>query len=96
MILMKYKNNISAKLLVAVAVLSLSGCTREIDTDVLATYPNLSEVFIDGFSSDLQYQAWGKVTNFDTDTDTKYSGTTSIREVSSILLPAEIFRSMTR
>lgn len=61
------------------AVLSLSGCTREIDTDVLATYPNLSEVFIDGFSSDLQYQAWGKVTNFDTDTDTKYSGTTSIR-----------------
>lgn len=55
---MKYKNNISAKLLVAVAVLSLSGCTREIDTDVLATYPNLSEVFIDGFSSDLQYQAW--------------------------------------
>ena len=76
---MKYKNNISAKLLVAVAVLSLSGCTREIDTDVLATYPNLSEVFIDGFSSDLQYQAWGKVTNFDTDTDTKYSGTTSIR-----------------
>ena len=76
---MKYKNNISAKLLVAVAVLSLSGCTREIDTDVLATYPNLSEVFIDGFSSDLQYQAWGKVTNFDTDTDTKYSGPTSIR-----------------
>ena len=52
---MKYKNNISAKLLVAVAVLSLSGCTREIDTDVLATYPNLSEVFIDGFSSDYGY-----------------------------------------
>lgn len=76
---MSNKYNLSGKLLVAAAVFSLTGCTRDIDTDVLATYPVLSDVFNDEFASDLQYQAWGKVTNFSVDTDTKYDGTSSMK-----------------
>lgn len=76
---MNTKNNISCKLLWVAAAFSVMGCTREIDTDVLATYPTLSEVFIDGFASDLNFQAWGKTTNFNVDSDTKYDGTSSMR-----------------
>ena len=66
---------------IAVGALLIAGstsCEREISTDTLATYPKLSEVFIDGFASDLQFQAWGKSTNFDMDTQTKYDGTTAM------------------
>ena len=82
---MNHKINISCKLSVVAVLFSLTGCTRDINTDVLATYPNLSDVFIDEFASDLQYQAWGKVTNFGVDTETTYDGTSSMRiEVPSI------------
>ena len=65
---------------IAVAIVcSLIGCTRDIDTETLAPYPGLSDVFIDGFASDLEYQAWGKSTNFDVDKDTKYEGTSAIK-----------------
>lgn len=76
---MNNRNKISGKILIAAAVFALTGCTREIDTDVLATYPDLSEVFMDNFASDLQFQAWGKVTNFSIDTETKYEGTSSMK-----------------
>ena len=56
---MNHKINISCKLSVVAVLFSLTGCTRDINTDVLATYPHLSDVFIDEFASDLQYQAWG-------------------------------------
>ena len=63
----------------ASVLITSAGCTRDIDTDVLATSPSLSEVFIDGFASGVDYQAWGKPTNLNQDTETKYSGTTSLR-----------------
>lgn len=61
------------------AILMLTSCEREISTNELATYPNLSEVFFDTFAPDLQYQAWGKVTNFDIDTEVSYTGTSSMK-----------------
>ena len=76
---MNHKINISCKLSVVAVLFSLTGCTRDINTDVLATYPHLSDVIIDEFASDLQYQAWGKVTNFGVDTETTYDGTSSMR-----------------
>lgn len=66
------------KLAIVALLVAGTGCTRDIDTSTPATYPGLSEVFIDGFASDLQFQAWGKSTNFDVDTQTKYEGTTAM------------------
>lgn len=56
-----------------------TSCERDIDTDLLATAPQIADVFVDGFSAGLEFQAWGNTTNLSTDTDTKYSGTTSLR-----------------
>ena len=72
-------NKISHSLLTVIVVSSFVGCTREINTDVLATSPVMSEVFIDAFASDLQYQAWGKPTNLSLDSETKYSGSASLK-----------------
>lgn len=57
------------------------GCERDPDLLEPATYPEIPEVFIDGFSSGLNYAAFGgsKVTAFDVDNEVKYSGTTSMR-----------------
>lgn len=41
---MNHKINISCKLSVVAVLFSLTGCTRDINTDVLATYPHLSDV----------------------------------------------------
>lgn len=77
---MNSNNRIFRHVIAAAAVLLFTaGCTRDIDTSVPAAYPDIPEVFIDGFSSDLQYQAWGKVTNFTVDYDEKYSGSASMR-----------------
>ena len=76
---MNYRKYISANLVTIAVASCFMGCTREINTDVLATSPNLSEVFMDEFAPDLQFQAWGKPTNMSTDTETRYSGTTSMR-----------------
>lgn len=57
----------------------LSSCEREIDTDVLATAPQIADVFTDGFSAGLEFQAWGNPSNLSVDTDTKHSGTASLR-----------------
>lgn len=75
----KYILNAAYALSFSAVLMALAGCERDIDTDVLATSPNLSEVFIDGFVSGVDYQAWGKPTNLSQDTETKYSGTASIR-----------------
>ena len=75
----KYILNAAYALSFSAVLMALAGCERDIDTDVLATSPNLSEVFIDGFASGVDYQAWGKPTNLSQDTETKYSGTASIR-----------------
>lgn len=57
----------------------ISSCERTIDTDVLATAPQIADVFVDGFSAGLEFQAWGNPTNLSTDTETKHGGTTSLR-----------------
>lgn len=56
-----------------------AGCEREINTGHLASFPDNPNVFIDEFTSDLQYAAWGKVTSFDVDHKEVYSGTASMR-----------------
>lgn len=74
---MKCNNHIF--LAVCASAMAAAGCTRALDTDVLAPYPDLDEVFIDAFASDLQYQAWGKVTNFSVDYTETYEGRASMR-----------------
>lgn len=67
--------------LICLSILSLTvaGCEREINTENLASFPENPDVFIDEFTSDLQYAAWGKVTSFDVDQKEVYSGTASMR-----------------
>lgn len=62
-------------------VLLITGCERDLDMLEPAMYPDIPEVFIDGFSSGLNYAAFGgsKVTAFDVDKDEKYKGTASMR-----------------
>ena len=64
-----------------ISVLLFTSCERDPDLLEPATYPDIPEVFIDGFSSGLNYAAFGgsKVTAFDVDKEVKYSGTTSMR-----------------
>lgn len=77
---MSNKTNLAGRLgLVAAMLCVATACTRDIDSETLATYPDIADVYIDGFASDMQYQAWGKPTNFHTDTETKYEGTSSMR-----------------
>lgn len=59
----------------------ITGCQRDPDVLEPATYPDIPEVFIDGFSSGLNYAAFGgsKVTAFDVDKEVKYNGTASMR-----------------
>ncbi|NCD43177.1 MAG: hypothetical protein EOL88_13970, partial [Bacteroidia bacterium] len=54
-------------------------CERDLEELELASYPTTSEVFLDGFSAGLQYEAWGDVTAFDVDYETKYLGTASMK-----------------
>ncbi len=60
----------------------LSGCDKR-DPNSLepAGYPDIPEVFIDGFSSGLNYDAFGgsRVDAFDVDETVKYSGTSSMK-----------------
>lgn len=71
--------------LVAAAILAtligLTGCERDINTLKPAEYPTDPEVFLDGFSSGLNYAAFGgsKVDAFDVDSEVKYKGTKSMR-----------------
>lgn len=63
-----------------IIVLSI-GCNREIDDLEVATFPTTAEVFIDGFSEGLSYEAFGgsKLTAFEVDTDVAYNGSASMR-----------------
>ncbi len=68
-------------LLIIVLIFLFIGCERDPDLLEPATYPDIPEVFIDGFSAGLNYAAFGgsKVTAFDVDKQVKYSGTASMR-----------------
>lgn len=56
-------------------------CERDPNELALATYPTTAEVFIDGFTGDLNYAAFGgsDVRAFQVDKEVKYKGTASIR-----------------
>lgn len=60
----------------------LTNCERALSDDFqLASFAVLGDVFIDGFSSGLDYAAFGnsKLTAFDIDTEVKRSGTSSMK-----------------
>ncbi len=64
-----------------ISALFFTSCERDPNILEPADYPVDPEVFIDGFSSGLNYAAFGgsKVTAFDVVTDIKYKGTSSMR-----------------
>ena len=64
-----------------ISALFFTSCERDPNILEPADYPVDPEVFIDGFSSGLNYAAFGgsKVTAFDVVTDIKYKGTRSMR-----------------
>jgi len=64
-----------------ILALFFTSCERDPNVLEPADYPVDPEVFIDGFSSGLNYAAFGgsKVTAFDVVTDVKYKGTRSMR-----------------
>lgn len=81
---MKNKNIYRIGACAALALMPFfASCEREIDIDPenpdnLATAPKMDEVFIDGFSAGLGFQAWGNPTNFSVDNDIKHSGSASM------------------
>ncbi|WP_020570647.1 Ig-like domain-containing protein [Neolewinella persica] len=76
----KLLNNFS-KFILAVLLIFSTSCERDLDDLEPATFPTSADVFIDGFVGGLNYAAFGgsDVTAFDTDTEIKYAGTTSMR-----------------
>ena len=63
-------------------VLLLSNCTRDLSDEAeLATFPANGEVYIDGFSSGLEYRpfAGSFFAAFTVDEETKYAGTSAMR-----------------
>ena len=76
----RIKFNYSIITTLIVILIMAVGCERNVDELALATnYPTTPEVFIDGFSAGLDYNAWGKVTNFSLDYAEKYSGAASMK-----------------
>jgi len=64
-----------------ISAILFTSCERDPNVLEPADYPVDPEVFIDGFSSGLNYAAFGgsKVTAFDVVSDVKYKGTRSMR-----------------
>ncbi len=90
----KIKSNFIANAALTVFILLVAvSCKKDTANLELATnYPTTPEVFIDGFSSGLNYDAWGKVTAFDVDFAVKYKGTASMKiEVPNASDPAGNF-----
>jgi hypothetical protein len=79
---MKKNNLFQSVLLGMLCTLVVSSCERGLSGDAeFATYPKNPDVFIDGFSSGLEYRpfAGSKFNAFTVDNQTKYAGTTSMR-----------------
>lgn len=77
---MRYKN--TGKVLAVAAIIGLAaGCTRDFDDLPLAGFPENPLVFIDNFSSGLQYAAFGGsyVSAFEVDMDVTYEGSAAMR-----------------
>ena len=77
----KIKSNFRFGAIVTTVILLVTfSCEKDTSTLELATnYPTNPEVFIDGFSSGLDFDAWGKVTAFDIDYSETYKGTASMK-----------------
>ncbi len=77
----KIKSNYIISFLLTVFILMAAvSCTKDTANLELATnYPTTPEVFIDAFSRDLKFDAWGKVTAFSIDYTQKYKGTASMK-----------------
>lgn len=81
---MKMKNlkNIYRKPIcfLALVFITVFSCERDISDDAVpASFPNTSEVFLDGFSGGMQYAAFGDIFNFNVDNDVTYKGLASMR-----------------
>ncbi len=74
-------NYLISVLLSAFFLLAIVSCSeRDLTTlEVATNYSTTPEVFIDGFSRNLKYDAWGKVTAFEVDFAVKHKGTSSMR-----------------
>ena len=84
------KTNNFFRLVIAVSMLviiGLAGCERDINTLAPAEYPTNGDIFIDGISGGLDYQAFlnTKLDAITIDTDDKYNGESSMR----ITVPSE-------
>lgn len=68
-------------LLLLLIIISTASCSHDVIGLDQATYPTTADVFIDGFTGDLQYSAFGgsDVKAFDVDKEVKYSGTASMK-----------------
>lgn len=75
-----FKNNI-VKTFLGISMLLALGCQRDLNELEEATYPTNGDVFIDTFSSGLNYSAYGGSvpSAFDVDNTVKYAGTTSMK-----------------
>lgn len=80
MITKKY-NYSTLTLITALLLFSGVSCIRDFEDLEPATYPANGEVFIDNFSSGLNYAVFGgaSLTAFDVDTDVKYDGSASMK-----------------
>lgn len=75
-------NKLTFALLIGCVQIFLSGCEREFSEDVeFATLPKNPDVFIDGFSSGLEYLPFSgsKLDAFTVDKQTRYTGTSAMR-----------------
>ncbi len=74
------KYNYTAITLITALFLAFTlSCEREFDNLTPADFPSNGDVFIDGFSAGLAYEAYGDVTAFDVDNDVRYKGEASMR-----------------
>jgi hypothetical protein len=70
----------SAITLITAMLITISmSCEREFDSAIPAEFPSDGDVFIDGFSAGLAYEAWGDVTAFEVDNEVTYKGEASMR-----------------
>lgn len=72
-------NHLILFLFLGLTLTLISSCKRDIDELEPADYPTDGDVFLDGFSAGLAYEAWGDVTAFDVDEQVKYKGTASMK-----------------
>lgn len=77
-----HQNNLKTMLLIGLFAVAFQACERPISEDaVLASYPKNGEVFIDGFSSGLEYLPFADsyFEAFSVDEETKQDGDASMR-----------------